>query len=405
MRHLPSPSPSLPLPAWVRTASVVALALVAACTEDRDSTPEVTGANTQGIPQTGDDTNGSTGSAGDDSADPSTDPTQSDSGSTSGDPTTSGPPPGVMVAPNGYYTEGNTIYDYGGNPVVFHGMSRPSLEWNPAGENLSLNPPDYRTMAEWGANIVRLPLNQQFWLPGSADHDAGYQARVDAQVNAAKAAGLAVILDLHWSDKGNAAGPGGQQIMADSRSVMFWTDVATKYKDDGQVIFELYNEPKMYNDWNLWKSGGMTDEGWQAVGFQQLYDTVRAAGAHNLVIIGGIDWAWDLSRVPQTPITGYNIAYATHPYPYNTKMPDRFDYAFGNTAQMYPVIATEFGPGTGDITCQESYTTDFLEYAAQRNISWVAWAWYPGTCEFPSLISNWNGTPTSFFGETVRAAM
>ena len=34
---------------------------------------------------------------------------------------------------------------------------------------------------------------------------------------------------------------------------------------------------------------------------QQLYDTVRATGAQNLVIIGGLNWAYDLSGVPAQP--------------------------------------------------------------------------------------------------------
>jgi hypothetical protein len=50
--------------------------------------------------------------------------------------------------------------------------------------------------------------------------------------------------------------------------------------------------------WEVWLSGGDTGEGWQGVGMQKLYDTVRAAGADNLVIVGGLDWAYDLSGVP-----------------------------------------------------------------------------------------------------------
>jgi hypothetical protein len=37
--------------------------------------------------------------------------------------------------------------------------------------------------------------------------------------------GMAVILDLHWSDQGNSGGSCGQQTMADSNSITFWTQV------------------------------------------------------------------------------------------------------------------------------------------------------------------------------------
>ena len=50
---------------------------------------------------------------------------------------------------------------------------------------------------------------------------------------------------------------------------------------------------------------------------QELYDVVRTrdgAGADNVVIAGGIGWAFDLSGVASHRIQGYNIMYATHPY-------------------------------------------------------------------------------------------
>jgi hypothetical protein len=101
--------------------------------------------------------------------------------------------------------------------------------------------------------------------------------------------------------------------MPDANSVTFWSEVAARYRDDGRVMFELYNEPHDVS-WSVWKSGGAASDGFQAVGMQQLHDTVRATGAQNLVIIGGLDWAYDLSGVPANRIDGYNIAYATHPY-------------------------------------------------------------------------------------------
>jgi hypothetical protein len=34
-------------------------------------------------------------------------------------------------------------------------------------------------------------------------------------------------------------------------------------------------------------------------------------------------------------------------------------------------------------------------YADAHNMSWSGWAWYPSGCQFPSLIADWNGTPTA----------
>ncbi len=52
-----------------------------------------------------------------------------------------------------------------------------------------------------------------------------------------------VILDLHWSNKGSLSNSAGQQVMADTYSIQFWTQVANAYKYDPAIIFELYNEP------------------------------------------------------------------------------------------------------------------------------------------------------------------
>jgi hypothetical protein len=105
-----------------------------------------------------------------------------------------------------------------------------------------------------------------------------------------------------------------------------------------------------------------------------------------------------LSGVVSNPIQGYNIAYATHPYNYGDKQRGTWDAAFGFMARTAPVIATEFGDHT---SCNTSYASQFFEYARSNSIQWTAWAWYPGGCQFPSLISDWGGTPTAF-GEMVR---
>ncbi len=114
--------------------------------------------------------------------------------------------------------------------------------------------------------------------------------------------------------------------MADTNSLKFWQEVASKYKDDGHVLFELYNEPHDIS-WPIWLHGGTVQE-YQAVGMQDLYDTVRKAGANNVVIAGGRGWAFDLSNVVNNRIQGYNIIYATHPYAPQDS-PAQWDETFG----------------------------------------------------------------------------
>ena len=294
---------------------------------------------------------------------------------------------------------GNKIYDAHGASHMFHGLDRPSLEWSATGDHLSQA--DYQLMASWKANVVRIPLNQDFWLQASPAYSAQYAQTVDQQVQWAEAAGMDVVLDLHWSDEGDFANSAGPQRMADANSVTFWQQVAAKYQEDGRVLFELYNEPHDVS-WDVWLNGGSSGDGYTVAGMQQLYNAVRAAGAENLVLIGGLQFAFDLSGVAQTPVQGHNIVYVTHPYNEPNKQPSTWDTAFGNLAATVPVFATEFGDGTG--SCATDYDSAFIAYANSHGISWSGWAWYPSSCTFPSLISDWSATPTAA-GQVVQAAL
>jgi aryl-phospho-beta-D-glucosidase BglC (GH1 family) len=256
-------------------------------------------------------------------------------------------------------------------------------------------------MAGWKANVVRIALNQDFWLQGSSVYSATYAQTVDQQIQWAEAAGMDVIVDLHWSDKGDFANTAAQQRMADAHSLTFWQEVATKYKGDGRVLFELYNEPHDV-PWSVWLSGGASGDGFTVTGMQQLYDAVRGTGAENLVIVGGLQFAFDLSGVAQSPVQGHNIVYATHPYNQPNKQQVNWDAAFGNLAASAPVMATEFGDATG--SCDATYSSSLITYAEAHAVSWSGWAWYPADCKFPSLVADWNGTPTAS-GQVVQNAL
>jgi endoglucanase len=283
----------------------------------------------------------------------------------------------------GYTVRGNKLYDPTGAKVTIKGMCRPSFEWNAVGEKASLD--DYSLMRNmWGANSVRISLNQDFWFASSS-----YAATIDQQIAWVRQLNMGVILDLHWNN-------GGQQKMADRKSISFWSQVAARYKNNDWVMFELYNEPHDVS-WDQWLNGDS-----EYAGMQNMYDAVRAAGADNVVVVGGLNWAFDLSGV-QTgyAVRGDNIAYATHPYDFPGKQLADWPAAFGFLTQTAPIIMTEFGQycATG------TYVADLLNYAEALGIHWTAWAWYVQGCAFPSIISDWNGTPYPGVGETIKRYM
>jgi endoglucanase len=356
----------------------------------------------------------------------------SSSGGSAGSSSSSG---GTGTTAAGYTVTGPFVFDATGAKHVFRGVARPSLEWSATGDNLQQS--DYDTMKAWGANVVRLSLNQDFWIVDPSNpHAVSYYADfVDSQVQAAEADSIDVILDLHWSDGGSFNNSPGQWCMADQNSLTFWTQVATKYKSDPHVLFELYNEPYV-TDWNLWLNGGTTSctsnqtnagvrmsfsSTFAVAGMQQLYNAVRATGARNLVIAGGINYAFDLSGVGQgsrlkdaNGNPAANVMYNTHPYNQSGKTtPAQWYTAFGYLAATDPVIATEFGDATtascGTATYDQSLMAYFDAQGASSNpanrISWTAWAFYVGGCAFPSLLTDWTTYATTVPGAAVEASL
>jgi endoglucanase len=289
-------------------------------------------------------------------------------------------------------------------------MARPSLEWDRAGWNITYE--DLARIKSWEANVVRFSLNQVFWL----DPMKGplYKRYVDRAVKWSLALGMDVILDLHWTGSGTDY---GQKNMPTRQGIDFWRDVANTYKNDGRIMFELYNEPFGVSP-QVWKSG---DGSW--AGMQEMYNVIRNApvSANNLILVGGLDYAYRLDQVlpAQALSPAVNVAYVTHPYAFKAPDAAAWASAFGTLAQTYPVFATEFGqaninePG-GSGSCSSSFYTNLIDYFenSARNISWTAWAWHVerhitdanATCGFPQVITNYGGT-TNPAGTVVKQKM
>ena len=250
-------------------------------------------------------------------------------------------------------------------------------------------------MKSWGSNVVRIGLNQGLWLDGNAECAAAcYQTRVGEVVGWARDAGLDTILDLHWATANRAVEP---QFMAmpDADSVKFWQEVAARYANDGHVFFELYNEPHDI-DWLTWKNGGTVTDvydpdtsdtdyarsmpiTYQAVGIQALYDAVRGAGAHNVVIAGGLNWTFDLQR-NSDKLRARRLQYRV----LHTPLPVlRQDFrvlgsrGFGFCAKGSRSSSLNSGRcPTGSRNANPNTFDEALDYAESNALHWTAWAWF-----------------------------
>lgn len=223
-------------------------------------------------------------------------------------------------------------------------------------------------MAGTGANVIRLPIHPERW-----EHDPDYLWRyLDSAVTWNGENGVYTIIDLHFiGDIGIDRGLQMPDIRSPSNdfALAFWQQVAAYFKDTPHVIFEIFNEP-----------AGISAADWRASA-QVLVDAIRSTGADQLIIVGGTEYSRDLSWVLEEPIHGANIVYAAHIYPAHSRY--SWDRWFGDVAEKYPVVVTEWGWMESDPSGEQSYLVGnsnsygepFIDYLDQRGIGWVA-CWY-----------------------------
>ena len=117
------------------------------------------------------------------------------------------------------------------------------------------------------------------------------------------------------------------------------------------------------------------------------------------ILVGGFDWAYDLTPVHESPINAQNIGYTTHPYPNKVKQPwkPKWERDWGFVAATYPVFATEFGTDvregeTIDFDDPEFYGNQILSYLEEQGMGWCIWVFDPTWGG--NKIKTWNYEPT-----------
>lgn len=292
--------------------------------------------------------------------------------------------------PRRFHVEGNTFVDEDGKVMVFRGMSAIDPIYQrfvDTSNHTQWDKSYYRAMAEWGANIIRLPI-----LPSSV-RNFGMErtlSTLDQSIAWAAENGLYVIIDYHalgWPPN-NYYPPDSPWYSTTPQEVIdFWAAISKRYADvDTVAFYELYNEPLTQASHKDYSGASATREDWLTWKdfMEQIIATVRMYDADKIILVGGLQFAYDLSFVEDAPITGRNIAFATHPYSHPDYTKD-WKIAFGDLSTRYPVFATEFGYD-GDVSPDDEYDgalyhEAIIEYLEEHHISWTVWvfdaSWKP----------------------------
>lgn len=338
---------------------------------------------------------------------------------------TAPPPPALEQParekwPEEIHVVGNRLQTAAGREVWLQGVNVPSLEWTSKGENVLRSV--VVATENWRANVIRLPVKDTYWFGKAEDQSDGgkrYRELVDAAVTLAANRGVYLVLDLH------------QYRAPREEHIAFWTDAATRYQNHPAVLFDLLNEAHS-TTWEVWRNGGyvaerkagadednfLTDEeriaarlGYRSPGMQKILETVRATGARNVVVAGGLDYAYDLSGI----LNGYaleekggnGIMYASHIYPWKSDWQGKML----DIAARYPILIGEIGADNRkqpwekeeNFVPPETWLPDMLGLIQKHRLNWTGWSFHPKAG--PRMLADWQYTPTSYWGEYARRAL
>jgi endoglucanase len=327
------------------------------------------------------------------------------------EPVTSKFPPEIVVV-------GNRLKDKSGREIWLQGVNVASMEWSTKGDNVLRS--TIVAIEEWKSNVIRLPVKESYWFgreAGQEDGGKSYRELADAIINLAANRGAYVILDLH------------RFHFPKPEHVEFWKDAAVRYKNHPAVLFDLFNEPHGIS-WQVWSDGGLTgktnavdeaafltaeekakSQGEKTVGMQALLDAVRSTGAKNVVVIGGLEYAYDLSGI----ITGYavndkggnGIMYASNIYPWKSNWQGKML----DIAKHHPILLGEVGAdfkkqpweSQANFVPPETWLPDMLGLIQKYRLNWTGWCFH--TSAGPAMLADWRYTPTTYWGAYAKRAL
>jgi hypothetical protein len=139
---------------------------------------------------------------------------------------------------------------------------------------------------------------------------------------------------------------------------------------------------------------------------------IRGTGANNVVVAGGLDWAYDLTGLVNDDCGGgtqtcaltdspggHGIIYDAHVYPFKTKpdwQPINGDQKVTVAADRYAILIGEFGNSKDD---GGEWVRMVLDWIDQHHYSAMAWDM---TDSDPKLTLDADFTPNAWEGEPVK---
>lgn len=237
---------------------------------------------------------------------------------------------------------------------------------------------------DWNSKIIRAAMG--------VDETDGYitnptveKQKVIDVVDACIEQGLYVIIDWHSHHAEDYK----------TESIAFFKEMATKYGQYPNVIYEVYNEPLDVTSWSKSIKPYAED----------VIKEIRAIDPDNLILVGTRTWSQEVLEAGNDPISDVNLAYVLHFYvgTHGQFLRDKAQQALN---KGIPLFVSEWGLWGSDTDLE-----NWMNFLKQNQLNWCNWSVITKE-EPPSVIKaganpdgNWAESDLTTIGKKVRNYM
>ncbi|WP_405383167.1 glycoside hydrolase family 5 protein [Maribacter sp. LLG6340-A2] len=244
---------------------------------------------------------------------------------------------------------GTKVVDDNGNEVQLRGMSFFWSQW--IGKYYTKETVKW-LKDDWQCSVVRAAMAVEH--EGYLENPTTERQKVEIVIEAAIEHGLYVIIDWHDHAAENHL----------EEAVKFFGEIAEKYGDYPNIIYEPYNEPLNVSWRDVLKPY-----------HEAVIAEIRKYDPDNLIICGTANWSQDVDDVIVSKIDDDNVMYTLHYYAatHKQELRDKALLALNNNV---PLFVTEYGvtQASGDESIDQVEAEAWWSFLDEHKISHLNWS-------------------------------